>query len=127
MSSKTGTRTGAARRNRNPPEAPAGDHQQAGGNLPPSGRRGCPYWRARAADQPGRQVADTALAERMRAVHRKSDGTYGVPSFTAERRERGQHVNHMRIARMMRSIGLEGCGCVAGTALRTRPQRRPPT
>ncbi len=38
---KTGTRHGTARRNRNPPEAPTGDHRQADGKLRPLRRRGC--------------------------------------------------------------------------------------
>lgn len=66
------------------------------------------YWRATAADRAARQAADTALATRIRAVHRESDGTYGAPRITAELRETGERVNHKRIARVMRSIGLEG-------------------
>lgn len=41
-------------------------------------------------------------------MHRESDGTYGVPRITAELREAGERVNHKRIARVMRSIGLAG-------------------
>ena len=41
-------------------------------------------------------------------MHRESDGTYGVPRITAELRETGERVNHKRIARVMRGIGLEG-------------------
>jgi len=66
------------------------------------------YWRRTAADRAARQAADAALAARMRAVHRESDGTYGVPRITAELREAGERVNHKRIARVMRSIGLAG-------------------
>jgi hypothetical protein len=66
------------------------------------------YWRSTAADRAARQAEDTALAARIQAVHRESDGTYGVPRITAELREVGEHVNHKRIARVMRSIGLEG-------------------
>ncbi|MET9879812.1 endonuclease/exonuclease/phosphatase family protein [Actinacidiphila glaucinigra] len=51
---KTGTRTGTARRNRNPPEAPAGDHRQAGGNLRPIGRRGCQCTHLAASSQTDR-------------------------------------------------------------------------
>ncbi|MFI8888370.1 DDE-type integrase/transposase/recombinase [Streptomyces sp. NPDC053813] len=45
----------------------------------------------------------------MRKVHQDSDGTYGAPGITAELRdEGGPVVNHKRVARIMRSIGLEG-------------------
>ncbi|URN10980.1 IS3 family transposase [Streptomyces radiopugnans] len=65
------------------------------------------YHRRRAsADRAARQAADAALAARIRAVHRESDGTYGAPRITTELREAGERVNHKRIARVMRSSGL---------------------
>ncbi|MGW1675580.1 IS3 family transposase [Streptomyces sp. NPDC002324] len=66
------------------------------------------YWRRTAADRAARQAADARLAARIRAVHRESDGTYGVPRITAELRDNGERVNHKRIAWVMRSIGLAG-------------------
>jgi transposase InsO family protein len=66
------------------------------------------YWRRTAADRAARQAADARLAARIRAVHRESDGTYGVPRITAELREAGEGVNHKRIARVMRGAGLTG-------------------
>ncbi|MET7436164.1 IS3 family transposase [Streptomyces flaveolus] len=66
------------------------------------------YWRRTAEHRAARQAADAALAARIRAVHRESDGTYGVPRITAELREAGERINHKRIARVMRSIGLAG-------------------
>ncbi len=66
------------------------------------------YWRRTASDRAARQAADARLAARIRAVHRESDGTYGVPRITAELREAGERVNHKRIARVMRSAGLAG-------------------
>ncbi|MEU7061843.1 IS3 family transposase [Streptomyces sp. NPDC046197] len=66
------------------------------------------YWRRTAADRAARQAADARLATRIRAVHRESDGTYGVPRITAELREAGERVNHKRIARVMRGAGLAG-------------------
>ncbi|MGW7356545.1 IS3 family transposase [Streptomyces sp. NPDC054802] len=66
------------------------------------------YWRRTAADRAARQAADARLAARIRAVHRESDGTYGVPRITAELREDGERVNHKRIARLMRATGLAG-------------------
>lgn len=66
------------------------------------------YWRKTAPDRANRQAADAKLAARIRAVHRESDGTYGVPRITAELREDGERVNHKRIARVMRTIDLAG-------------------
>ncbi|MEU1465923.1 IS3 family transposase [Streptomyces sp. NPDC005727] len=66
------------------------------------------YWRRTAADRAARQAADARLAARIRVVHRESDGTYGVPRITAELREAGEHINHNRIARVMRGAGLAG-------------------
>lgn len=66
------------------------------------------YWRRTAAHRAARQAADAALAARIRAVHHESDGTCGVPRITAELRDVGERINHERIARVMRSIGLAG-------------------
>jgi transposase InsO family protein len=66
------------------------------------------YWRRTAEDRAARQAADGHLAARIRAVHHESGGTYGVPRITAELRETGERVNHKRIARVMRNIGLTG-------------------
>jgi hypothetical protein len=77
------------------------------------------YWRATAADRADRQAADNRLATRIRAVHREADGPYGVPRITAELREAGERVNHKRIARVMRTIGLEGVRLTAGATERS--------
>ncbi|MFC8419481.1 IS3 family transposase [Streptomyces griseoincarnatus] len=61
-------------------------------------------WRRTPADKAARQAAGARLTARIRAVHRESDGTYGVPRITAELRDDGERINHERIARMMCSI-----------------------
>ncbi|MEU0633115.1 IS3 family transposase [Streptomyces sp. NPDC005989] len=67
------------------------------------------YWRRTAPARAARQVVDGRLAARIRKAHRDSDGTYGAPRVTAELRdEGGQTVNHKRVARIMRVIGLQG-------------------
>ncbi|MCX5064216.1 IS3 family transposase [Streptomyces sp. NBC_00201] len=66
------------------------------------------YWRRTAPKRAARQAADAQLAARIRQVHRDSDGTYGVPRITAELRDDGRAVNHKRVARVMRTIGLTG-------------------
>ena len=48
------------------------------------------------------------LAARIRVIHRESVGTYGVPRITAELHDTGHRVNHKRVARVMRGIGLAG-------------------
>ncbi|RPK56051.1 IS2 transposase TnpB [Streptomyces sp. ADI95-17] len=67
------------------------------------------YWRRSAAARAARQALEARLAARIRRVHQDSDGTYGAPRITAELRdEGGPVVNHKRVARIMRTIGLEG-------------------
>jgi transposase InsO family protein len=66
------------------------------------------HWKATAAARAARARADAELADRIRAVHAAHDGTYGVPRITAELRGRGEPVNHKRVARVMRGIGLVG-------------------
>lgn len=66
------------------------------------------YWRRTAPARAARRPADTQFAARIRTIHRASDGTYGVPRITAELREDGERVNHKRVARVMKAIGLAG-------------------
>lgn len=66
------------------------------------------YWRRTAAARAARQVAEAELAARIRTVHQESDGTYGAPRITAELRDQGERINRKRVARVMRTIGLEG-------------------
>ncbi|GGZ97356.1 transposase [Streptomyces subrutilus] len=67
------------------------------------------YWRSTAAARAARQTIEAGLAARIRKVHQDSDGIYGAPRITAELRdEGGPAVNHKRVARIMRTIGLEG-------------------
>lgn len=55
-----------------------------------------------------RAVANTALTERIRAVHTRSRSTYGSPRVHAELREAGP-VGRKRVARLMREAGVVGC------------------
>jgi transposase InsO family protein len=66
------------------------------------------YWRRTAAARTARQAAEAELADRIREVHQDSDGTYGAPGLPAELRDEGIRINHKRVARIMRTIGLEG-------------------
>lgn len=66
------------------------------------------YWQRTASARAARQAADDRLAQRIRAAHIASDGTYGVPRITAELRDDGERVNHKKVAWVMRTIGLAG-------------------
>lgn len=66
------------------------------------------HWKATATEREARRAVDDRLAARIRVVHRESGGTYGVPRITAELRDAGHLVNHKRVARIMRGVGLSG-------------------
>jgi transposase InsO family protein len=51
---------------------------------------------------------DAALVVHIKAIHRRSHGTYGSPRVHAELVEEGHRVSRKRVARLMRSQGLEG-------------------
>ncbi|MFD6064466.1 IS3 family transposase [Rhodococcus wratislaviensis] len=69
-------------------------------------RSGFYRWRSSAPARAERVRADQELAERIRAIHSDSDGTYGAPRVTAELREAGIEVNHKRVERVMREHGI---------------------
>jgi transposase InsO family protein len=66
------------------------------------------HWKATTPERAARTAEDGLLAARIRVIHRDSAGTYGVPRITAELRDTGHPVNHKRVARVMRGIGLTG-------------------
>ena len=53
-----------------------------------------------------RAQSDARLSERIRALHQRSRGSYGVPRILEDLQEEGERVNHKRVARLMRSAGL---------------------
>ena len=56
-----------------------------------------------------RALADAELTERITAIHTDSRGTYGAPRIHAElRMDHGVACGRKRIARLMRTAGLEG-------------------
>lgn len=55
-----------------------------------------------------RTLEDAALTERIRAIHERSRGTYGSPRIHVELKESGVHVSRKRVARLMRTAGLQG-------------------
>jgi transposase InsO family protein len=71
-------------------------------------RSGFYRWLKAAGARMERARDDARLARRIREIHKESDGTYGVPRITAELKGAGACVNHKRVARVMRRIGIEG-------------------
>lgn len=63
-------------------------------------------WRKRPLS--ARARADVALTTEIQAIHRESRGTYGAPRIHAELAAQGVHIGRKRVARLMRSVGLQG-------------------
>lgn len=55
-----------------------------------------------------RQRDDAMLTQKIRAIHRRSRGTYGAPRVHADLRDQGIAVGYKRVARLMRAGGLRG-------------------
>jgi transposase InsO family protein len=67
-------------------------------------------WLAAADARAARIAADQELADRIRVVH-DEDNTYGAPRVTAELNDGApepERVNHKRVARVMRAVGIAG-------------------
>ena len=63
-------------------------------------------WRKRKPSQRARE--DARLIERIRALHKRSRGTYGVPRILVDLQSEGTRISRKRVARLMRAAGLEG-------------------
>ena len=90
-------------------------------------RSGFYAWCSRAPS--ARKVANEELAERIRAIHNASGGTYGMPRIRAELQARGEPASRRRIARLMRANSLRGVTrrrWEIPTTLRDRMQRAAP-
>ena len=78
-------------------------------------------WRNRPPS--ARAQADAALLQRVRAIHASSRETYGAPRVHAELRARGEGHGRKRVARLMRSAGLQGASRRRGGPITTRRDR----
>ena len=78
-------------------------------------------WQGRAPS--ARTESDEALLDRIREIHRISQGTYGAPRIHAELVARGYAVGRKRVARLMRRAGLRGISRRKGTRTTTRDAR----
>jgi putative transposase len=63
-------------------------------------------WLGRAPSPRARM--DAALTDRIKAIHERSRGTYGVPRVHAELQAGSLRVGRKRVSRLMRTAGLEG-------------------
>jgi transposase InsO family protein len=66
-------------------------------------------WRDGREARAARERDDADLAEKIKAIHADSDGTYGAPRITAELRDtHGMEINEKRVARVMRKFRIAG-------------------
>jgi len=77
-------------------------------------------WCVRPASQ--HATADGRLTETIRAIHRGSRETYGVPRVHADLRATDVRVSRKRVARLMRAAGLAGISRRKGTITTRRSQ-----
>ncbi len=66
------------------------------------------YYAWRGREPSIRAEQDTLLLTRIRALHERSRGTYGVPRIHAQLSAQGTHVARKRVARLMHKAGLQG-------------------
>ena len=64
-------------------------------------------WRIRAESI--RSVYDRELTRAIRRIHAESDGTYGSPRIHAELSAEGFACGRVKVARLLRKLGLKGC------------------
>jgi len=69
-------------------------------------RSGYYAWRKRPVSV--REMADRALSEQIKAIHQRSQGTYGSPRIWAELTDNQVNVSRKRVARLMQQAGLQG-------------------
>ena len=83
-------------------------------------------WKKRSPS--ARALSDAALLERIRGIHQKSRGTYGMPRVHAELKDEGTAVGRKRVSRLMRQAGLVGASRRKGcwTTRRDRDARPAP-
>jgi putative transposase len=81
------------------------------------------YWAWRRRTPSGRTLANTALQQRIVAIHAASRATYGAPRIHAELRLQGERCSRKRVARLMRRAGVAGCHRRRFRTTRRDPQR----
>jgi putative transposase len=66
------------------------------------------YWAWAKRPLSARALADVGLTATITRIHAESRGTYGVPRVHAELHFGGTRCSRKRVARLMRTVGLEG-------------------
>jgi len=66
------------------------------------------YYAWRSRPQSVRAGEDAVLRQRIEVIHAVSRGTYGAPRVHAELAAQERHVGRKRVARLMRTAGLQG-------------------
>ena len=66
------------------------------------------YYAWRSREMSTRRSEDQKLQQRVKAIHKRSRETYGVPRIHRELRDEGTRVSRKRVARLMRAASLAG-------------------
>ncbi len=66
------------------------------------------------------------IADKAEAIHTRSCGTYGAPRIHADLRAEGEQVGRKRVARLMKSLGLEGANRSNGCCTTSRDEAARP-
>ena len=75
-------------------------------------------WQARKPCR--RDLANRVMTERIRAIHQRSDASYGMPRIHAELRDMGETISKNRVARLMRLAQIKGVSRRRGFVVTTR-------
>ena len=79
-------------------------------------------WRNRGPSQ--REVTDAALTDRIEALHKRSDGSYGAPRLHKDLKDENWRIGRKRVARLMRNAGIQGVSRRKGTFTTVRDEGR---
>ena len=88
-------------------------------NVSPSG-----YYEWRERKPCRRALANRIMTERIRAIHQRSDASYGMPRIHAELRDMGEIISKNRVARLMRLAQIKGVSRRRGFVVTTHRDLR---
>ena len=83
------------------------------------------FYASRSRPPSARAVEDARLLGKIRAFHAASRSTYGVRRIHADLLDAGERIGRDRVARLMRSAGLEGISPRKWTVTTTRDDAQP--